>query len=75
VEVLDVADGFEEVGKVVAFGEGGELRCVAEKDVDEAANAGGLQRVEEVFGGALGEADAVDIHVFSSTIIAIDALS
>lgn len=45
----------EEVGKIVALGEGGELRRVVAAYVEEAEDAGGFQGAEEILRGPLRE--------------------
>src|SRR5690606_17658526 len=62
VDVLHRADRAEEVGEVVALGEGGELGRVVEPHVDDPLCSRGREPAEEVLRRRLGEPDREDLH-------------
>jgi hypothetical protein len=62
VEIVDVADGFCEIAKILFFGEGSELGNVVETNIDQAFYAGVGQAGEENFRGLFCEADGEEFH-------------
>lgn len=73
--VVDACNHTQEVGEVVALGEAGELVAVVQSHVDDLADGGVLQGVEEGPGGSLGEADGEESggrHVVFSIAWLID---
>jgi hypothetical protein len=65
VDVVGVADFFEEEFQVVAFGKAGQLAHVVEAHVEQAADVVLLQEREELGSGFLRETDGIDFHASS----------
>ena len=73
--VVNAAEGLQEIREVVPLGETRKLRRVVEPNVEQTLDLSSIQSSEKMGGGALGEADCIDLSDFQGTASVLSASS